>query len=357
MKILFSFFAAFFSILSVVAQKDPLLINVYNRDTKSLNGNWHYIVDPYENGFYNYRYQPFEDLKNPGSGAFFTNSKPKSKSDLIEYNFDESDTIAVPGDWNTQKEKLFYYEGSVWYKKSFDYTKKQIANKVFVYFGAVNYQADVYFNGKKIGKHVGGFTPFNFEVTDLLKEKDNFLILKVDNTRKKNAVPTLNTDWFNYGGITRDVKLVETPATYIQDYLIQLDSEDDSEIKGYIQLKGEQVADQSVQLEIPELGIKKKYESGENGKVMVRLKVRNVKYWSPENPKLYEVKISASGDKVTDTVGFRSIKTEGTDILLNGKKIFLRGISIHEESPLHDGRAYSLNDAKKLLSMAKELGC
>ena len=357
MKKFIAIFASLLFFSSLMAQKEPLLINVYNRDTKSLNGSWHYIVDPYENGFYNYRYQPFEDLKNPGSSAYFTNSKPKSKSDLLEYNFDESDTIQVPGDWNTQKERLFYYEGSLWYKKSFDYTKKNPSDKVFLYFGAVNYQADVYLNGKKIGKHVGGFTAFNFDITNLLKEKGNFLILKVDNTRKKDAVPTLNTDWFNYGGITRDVKLVETPPTYIQDYLIQLDPEDNSEIKGYIQLKGEQVADQTVQLEIPELGIKKKYESGENGKIILRLKARNVQYWSPENPKLYEVKLSASGENLIDTIGFRSIKTEGTKLLLNGKKIFLRGISIHEESPLHDGRAYSAEDAKKLLSMAKELGC
>ena len=145
--------------------QETLLINTYNRSSTSLDGKWNYIVDPYENGFYNYRYQPFEDQEQPAKGAFFLNSKSANKSDLVEYNFDESDTISVPGDWNTQKENLFYYEGTVWYKKSFDYRKKEKTNRVFVYFGASNYETDVYLNGKKLGKHIGGFTPFNFEVT------------------------------------------------------------------------------------------------------------------------------------------------------------------------------------------------
>jgi len=206
---------------------------VYNRESKSLNGNWKYIVDPYENGFYNYRYEPFENQTNPGSGAFFMNSKPENKTDLVEYNFDKSDSISVPGDWNTQKEKLFYYEGSVWYKKSFDYLLNKKTNRLFVYFEASNYQTDIYLNGKKLGTHVGGFTPFNFEITSLLKEKGNFLVVKVDNKRKKEGVPTLNTDWWNYGGLTRDVKLIETSENFIQDYFIQLDPENNKKVKKY----------------------------------------------------------------------------------------------------------------------------
>ena len=86
---------------------------------------------------------------------------------LSEYDFDLSDVIQVPSDWNTQKENLFYYEGTVWYKKSFDYVKTNQDNRVFVYFEVVNYQADVYLNGKKLGTHIGGFTPFNFATFSL----------------------------------------------------------------------------------------------------------------------------------------------------------------------------------------------
>ena len=175
-------FAIFvFSVSNFLTAQENLLINVYNRPTTSLNGEWNYIVDPYENGFYNYRYEPFENQKNPGSGAFFTNSKAKTKSDLIEYDFDKMDRMLVPSDWNTQKENLFYYEGTVWFKKSFNYSKSKNNNRVFVYFEASNYETDVYLNGEKLGKHIGGFTPFNFEITDKLKNKGNFLIVKVDN--------------------------------------------------------------------------------------------------------------------------------------------------------------------------------
>ncbi len=104
--------------IPVINAQDSLLINTYNRPSTSLNGVWNYIVDPYENGFYNYRLEAFEDQEDPGQNAFFTNAKPSSPSDLIEYDFDLADSLLVPGDWNTQKEKLFYYEGSLWYKTS-----------------------------------------------------------------------------------------------------------------------------------------------------------------------------------------------------------------------------------------------
>ena len=337
--------------------QEKLMTNAYNRESTSLNGYWNYIVDPYENGFYNYRLEPFENQKNPGHGAFFTNSKVENKLDLIEYNFDKMDSLMVPGDWNTQKEKLFYYEGTVWLKKSFNYQKDKNTNRVFVYFEASNYETDVYLNGKKLGKHIGGFTPFNFEVTHLLKPEDNFLIVKVDNKRKKDAVPTVNTDWWNYGGITRDVKLIETSETYVEDYFIQLDPNNDKRIIGELTLNGESKSQREVQISIPKLKLKKKIYTDANGKVSIEINSKKINYWSVENPFLYDVIIETEEDKITDQIGFRTIKTEGSNILLNGKSIFLKGISIHEESPITGGRGHSKEDAQQLLNWAKDLGC
>lgn len=113
MNRLFIFILIFTTTFSQLNAQEEFLIDAYNRPTQSLDGAWNYIVDPYENGFYNYRLTPFEDLENPGNGAYFTNARPTSKSDLVEYNYDKSDTLHVPGDWNTQKENLFYYEGTV----------------------------------------------------------------------------------------------------------------------------------------------------------------------------------------------------------------------------------------------------
>ena len=337
--------------------QEQIMVNAFNRKSTSLNGYWKYIVDPYENGFYNYRYEPFENQENPGNGAFFTNAKRKNKADLIEYDFDKMDSIKVPGDWNSQKEKLFYYEGSLWYKKSFDYVKTEKSNRVFLYFGGSNYETDVYLNGKKLGKHVGGFTPFQFEITELLKEKENFVIIKVDNKRKKDAVPTLNTDWWNYGGITRDVKLIETSQTYISDYTLYLSPKNNTIIKGKVALNGTDIGNKTVHLIIPELGIKRNVKTDSSGKCEFEFKAKKIDYWSPASPKLYDISFSSESDQITDQIGFRTIQTEGADILLNGKKIFLKDISIHEESPIHDGRANSEEDARKLLEYAQSLGC
>ena len=337
--------------------QEPLLQNAYSRKSFSLNGPWKYIVDPYENGFYNYRYQPFENQKNPGNGAFFTNAKRKDKADLVEYDFDKMDDLNVPGDWNSQNERLFYYEGSLWYKKSFDYKKEFANGKVFLYFGGANYQSDVYLNGEKLGRHIGGFTPFQYEVSALLKAKDNFLIVKVDNKRKKEGVPTLNTDWWNYGGITRDVKLIETPPTYIQDYRLSVTPEEDDVIEGQIQLEGLEKNAQKITLSIPELNLNETLVSDEKGKVSFRFPAKELVLWSPSSPKLYTVNIETPYDKINDRIGFRTIETQGDKILLNGEKIFLKGISIHEESPIKGGRATSPADAEKLLSWAKALGC
>jgi beta-glucuronidase len=328
-------------------QPAPLITNVEGRRTIDLNGRWQTIIDPYETGYYDYRYLPSTD-------GYFKNAKPKSPSDLVEYDFDTSAQLNVPGDWNSQDQKLLFYEGTVWYKKSFDYRKKE-QTRIFVYFGAANYLADVYLNGQKLGRHEGGFTPFNFEITPLVREKDNFLIVKVDNKRRRDAVPTLITDWWNYGGLTRDVSLIEVANTFIQDYFLQLKKGSMDEIAGWVKLSGA-TASKKISIEIPEANAKRVVTTDANGYAPVSFKAR-LKLWSPENPKLYQVKLATGSEAVNDRIGFRSIVTRGTEILLIQKPIFLRGISIHEEAPLRGGRAFSEDDARQLLTWAKELGC
>ncbi len=345
------------SIVATAGTQDRLFTNVYNRESVSLDGYWNYIVDPYENGYYNYRYEAFDQQEHPWASAFFLNSKPKDKSDLIEYDFDKMDSLQVPGDWNSQKEKLFYYEGTVWYKKSFEYNKAQGNNRVFLYFGASNYKTEVYFNGHKLGTHIGGFTPFQYEVTTHLRPQENHLIVKVDNKRLKEGVPTLNTDWWNYGGITREVKLIETPATLIANYNIQLSKSDSSLIEGSVELNGNKRAGKNVTLSIPELKIKKTLTTTAAGTCVFELAANNVAYWSPDSPKLYHVELSTKEERLVDSIGFRTIETAGPEILLNGQAVFLKGISIHEESPINGGRANSLEDAQQLLGYAKSLGC
>ncbi|MBT8269863.1 MAG: beta-glucuronidase [Bacteroidia bacterium] len=342
---------------SPIYSQEKLLANVYNRDVTSLNGYWQYIIDPYENGYYNYRYEPFDQQQEPWASAFFLNSKPKDSTDLLEYDFDKMDSLRVPGDWNSQKPELLYYEGTVWYKKSYDYALYDSKDRLFVYFEASNYKTEVYFNGQKLGTHIGGFTPFNYEITNLLKDKDNFLVVKVDNKRLKEGVPTLNTDWWNYGGLTRDVKLVETTANFVEDYHIQLNPANDKQVSGYVSLNGVDISRKKININIAELDLNKELTTDENGFVEFEVQAENLQYWSTEDPKLYDIKIQTEEDELTDQIGFRSIQTKGSQILLNGEPIFLKGISIHEESPIRDGRGSTLEDAEQLLEWAEELGC
>ena len=331
------------------ADTGPLIINVDNRAGTSLDGQWNIIIDPYENGFYDYRYME-------SSSGYFRNAKPASPSALVEYDFDTADYLNVPGDWNSQRDDLFLYEGTVWYRRMFDYKASSSGKRLFVYFGAANYQAVVYLNGRKIGTHEGGFTPFNIEITDGVRETGNFLIVKVDNKRDRAYVPTVNTDWWNYGGLTRRVMLIETSETFVRDYMIQIDRNNPGMVTGWVQLDGAR-PQQRVTIDIPEAGISRSVTTGADGRGMISFPSDRLERWSPENPKLYTVRIAAETDTLTDEIGFRHITTRGTDILLNGESVFLRGICIHEESPFEGRRAFSEEDARTLLGWAKELNC
>jgi beta-glucuronidase len=333
--------------LAGVAAPATAIANPGARHAVSLDGKWRTIVDPYENGYYDYRLQPSKD-------GYFRNAKPKNPGELIEYDFDTSPTLDVPGDWNSQRPDLFFYEGTVWYKRSFDYAA-QPDRRLFLYFGAANYEAIVYLNGEKLGTHTGGFTPFAFEVTGKIKPKDNFVVVKVDNKRHRDAVPTVNTDWWNYGGLTRGVSLVEVPETYVHDYFIQLQKGSADTIAGWVQLSGPRAA-QRVTVSIPEAGASATVTTDANGYAAIRIPAK-LTPWSPGNPKLYDVAIAAETDTVHDSIGFRTIETRGTEILLNGKPVFLRGVSVHEEAPFRAGRAFSVEDARTLLGWAREMGC
>ena len=346
-KFLFAILFPLASLSLRAASEASLIGNVLNRQTISLNGDWHYIVDIQEEGYYDYRMKPMR-------WGFFMNAKPQKPEDLIEYDFDASPTMKVPGDWNTQDPRLFFYEGTVWFERSFHYTKTP-GRRVLLYFGGVNYDSHIYVNGKKAGHHTGGFTAFNFDVTDELKDGENFVVVKVDNKRHADAVPTQIFDWWNYGGITRDVLLVEVSEHYLENYTLRIDNQDFKRMEFSARLN-QALAGEKVRLRIPELKIDKTFETNPEGVVVASWKA-SPKLWSPEDPKLYHVELIYNEETLTDEIGFRSIRTEGKKLLLNGRPIFLKGISMHEEKAYGGGRANSTSDAHLLLSWAKELGC
>jgi beta-glucuronidase len=338
----------------VVLSQAGNIQNIYARKHTSLNGRWNYIIDPYETGYFNYRHVPY-DQSASGAGGFYDDKKQNDKAELIEYNFDLSPTMNIPGDWNSQSPRLEFYEGTVWLRQKFTADPKP-GKRYFLYFGAVNYESHIYLNGKKLGQHKGGFTPFQFEVTGALKAGENFVVVKADNSRHAEEIPTVNTDWWNYGGITRDVMLAELPGTFIEDYTIQLAKSGPNRIGGYIQVRGTGRS-QALLVSIPEAGVQYKVRTDTSGRAELAIPVKNIRYWTPESPKLYQVIIASETDTVKDNIGFRTIETKGMDILLNGKPVFLRGICLHDENPLIPGRLRGQGDIRMMLQWAKELNC
>jgi len=334
-----------------------ILTGADRRPALSLDGEWATIIDPYSNG----------------NSGYFRNEKtmpgdPRPK----EYDFSKSPTLKVPGDWNTQRDSLYYYEGTVWYERGFTYQPKEHTH-LFLHIGAANYRSIFWVNGQKVCEHEGGFTSFNCEVTGAVHAGDNFVVAAVDNTRHEDGVPTLKTDWWNYGGLTRSVSLIEVPEIFIDQYDVHLSRTPEANItppgndqsllgslnlehiEGWVHVEGGHIGDK-VKVEIPELHSDGSGVLDADGRAKFLLAASNLQRWSPENPKLYKVILRAGEDTIEEQIGFRTIETRGTEILLNGKPIFLHGICIHAEAPYRTGRANTDKDAATLLGWAKELG-
>ena len=326
-----------------------VLTGADRRPATSLQGEWASIVDPYFSGLFSFHH---EEKKN----GWFLNYKAKPGDPFpTEYDYAKAPKLKVPGDWNTQRESLFFYEGPVWYEKDFSYQPKEHTH-VFLHVGAANYHSWFWVNGKKVCEHEGGFTAFNCEVTSVIHRGDNFVVAAVDNTRREDNVPTLETDWWNYGGLTREVSLLEVPDSFIDQYDLHLERGTGSTIAGWVHVR-DGASGATVEVEIPELGARASAITDAEGRAAILFDVKGLERWSPESPKLYKVELRAGTDSIDELIGFRTVETRGNEILLNGKPVFLRGVSVHAEAPYRTGRAYSDKDAETLLGWAKDLGC
>ncbi len=319
------------------------------RPALSLDGGWASIVDPYFSGLFSFHHE------EKANGWFLNRKAQPGDTFPTEYDFSKAPTLKVPADWNTQRESLLYYEGPIWYERDFTYQPKE-HTRVFLHVGAANYKSWFWVNGQKVCEHEGGFTSFNCDITATVHAGANFAVAAVDNTRHEDGVPTLETDWWNYGGLTRSVSLIEVPDSFIDQYDVHLSRTEDSVIEGWVHVAGAENATK-VEFEIPELKAKTAASADRNGRFLFHVKAEGLERWSPDTPKLYRVVVTAGHDSVDDLIGFRTIETRGTQILLNGKPIFLRGISIHAEAPYRTGRANTDKDQETLLGWARELGC
>ncbi|MES2898208.1 MAG: glycoside hydrolase family 2 TIM barrel-domain containing protein [Pseudomonadota bacterium] len=305
-----------------------LLTGSLQRDSQELSGQWTYSKDLYRTGLQDIngwvaksRMQRYRDLDVAAEEA-------KAGPAFFEFDMDRGPLMAIPGAWNAARPELRYYDGLIWFQRKFK-SRPLNGGRAFLRFEAVNYRAYVYLNGKEIGRHEGGFTPFVLEVSEALRSGDNRLSVGVDSSHDAQSIPTTVTDWDLYGGITRPVKLIYTPATFIDDATLALTA--DGRIKGSVQLAGPQAANQALTVAIGALA-SVRATTDASGRAAIDLPAPSqLKRWSPDSPVLYDVRFSTASDTLRERMGFRTIAVKGSQILLNGLPIFLRGISLHEE--------------------------
>jgi len=324
------------------SQNTVRLSNVLLRTKRSLDGTWKAIVDPYETGY-------VDILGGRNDRGWFRDFSPRHNADRVEYDFDTSLDMQVPGDWNTQHESLHFYEGTVWYRTTFDGVDaaESKMRRHFLHFGAVNHTCRVFLDGEELATHVGGFGPFAVEVTSRVGSGRHTLIVQVNNRREPDRIPAMRTDWWNFGGITRSVDLVSVPATFLRHAWVTMDAA--GQLVGGITVDGDAAASTTLEVAGQTVAI----EPG-----ATRFTVQppaDLERWNPGRPVLHPVRWICGDDVLEDHVGFRTVETRGNKLLVNGEPVWLRGISLHGEGPTGGKRAHGPDDAATLLDWAQDL--
>lgn len=310
-----------------------------DRKRISLNGTWNYVPDQYCRG------------QNNGFMGEVAADRSCSGRDPADHDTDDVGTIPVPSSWNMAIPELRYYERQLWYYKRFKKPNLRSGKRAFLCFEGSYYRTRAWVNGTEVGQHLGGFTPFEFEITDQL-ESNNLLAVLVDAARDSERLPTTVTDWFTYGGLTRDVFVEIRPEKYITDFFIHLDKAGRN-ITGHISASS---AGNAV-ISISQLNIRETVAvGGKNNTGTFTLPVpEKLERWSPDNPRLYPVTVTFGQDRIRERVGFRTISVKNGNVILNGTPVFLKGISVHEDH-YKKGRTLNDRDREDIFRLANDLG-
>lgn len=301
------------------------------RRVADLGGAWNFLTDP-------------EDI---GVASDWTRALPKG------------DTVSVPTLWNNET-GLLSYEGAAWYEKRF-YTDGGTLRFVFE---SVMTAADVWLDGEQLGSHYGGFTSFDFIVSGVTKG-EHTLTVRADSRFDAHSIPQKRVDWYNYGGIARDVWAETLEGICILNHhLPYILSDDLKTATAHSCLTLYNAADHAITSPLSvSVGDAVLYTgevelaAGERRELATPETVlADVKLWSCESPTLYPLVAKTDTDDLCDRVGFRKIEVKDQKILLNGKRIELRGINRHEDYP-GLGFAFPKNLMKRDLDIIRDLGC
>ena len=312
------------------------LVHMGGREVRSLCGDWRFTPDLFDEGL---RQRWFADPPTALEGW----TVPRD-ADLWR-----ADPLPVPGCWTAAagRPEWRHFEGAGWYARTFDWQPVPARPRLVLRVGAASHEARVFLNGAFVGSHRGGSTPFCLELTALATPGENRLLIQVDNRRRPDRVPMHHFDWFNHGGLHREVGLLELPSVFMRRFGVW---QDEGGVGVEVVLSDP--VDGVVDLHLPG-GPAQLQVNGGRGRAVLP---GSPAAWSPEAPILHDVAASFGTDRVTDRVGFRTLATRGGDILLNGAPVFLRGLCVHEDDR-NLGRVATEADMRRRAAHAKEAGC
>jgi len=257
------------------------------------------------------------------------------------------------------------YEGVFWFFYEFE-LKNKVDFSNFDYqikFKGSNYNTRVWLNGFFIGEHEGGFTPFKFLINDHLKSNRNYLVVRVDNTRDKDGIPSIYFDWFNWGGIYRDVDIIILNKNRFRDVRITTEILTRKSAKIHISYKV--IGKIKFEWQIIDYYNNEIIENGKRTTVFNRdefsIYINNPRLWSPQSPALYQLQIidlslmNKRNILFQSDFGIRKIEVRSGGLYLNKKKIKLKGVSLHEEL-LPYGRTIPYNKRNEDLQRIKKIG-
>lgn len=300
------------------------------RHTDWLDGPWDFVKDPGNNGLQDQWFERFPHESRP---------------------------IYVPSCWNNEL-SLFEYEGVAWYRK-----KIQIENTehIRLIFHAVLGHSDVYLDGRHLGYHYGGYTPFDF-VLQSLEAGEHEIVVRTDSTLDQLTIPTEHVDWFHYGGIIRSVELQRLPDLYIRQLKIDYKLTDTvADISIHIKLSSLSQSAISNTLSLSVDGVDFYSDlvtvaAGQTIDHQVNLRLADVRLWNVGRPELYMIQARTHFDDKLERIGFRKIEIKDHRIMINGSPVYLKGVNRHEEHP-EWGFAFPPKLMSKDLDIIKELGC
>lgn len=222
------------------------------------------------------------------------------------------------------------FVNAIWYKRKLDIPKHWNNGRVLLNFEAVDYYCEVWVNGKSAGSHKGGYTPFSFDITDLLNDMDNVLTVYAEDDTRMGIQPcgkqskvyhSQGCDYTRVTGIWQTVWLEYVPQSYIQSYMVTSDT-DNSKVYISANVKGSGTLYAKALFGGTQMG--QSYAKSTGGEVLLSIDLAQTYLWEPLAPKLYDLELTFGEDKVTGYFGMRKLELSETAMLINGKPIFQR---------------------------------